>query len=276
MVATNTPRLQLAQYSAAGDTWPGRTGWNTLAQLLEGQVAEYSQGTQAARPAAGNIGRAYWAADTRRLWWDDGTIWTEVSPVGGGGVPAAALLGAAGAEGNSRVAARADHTHPMAAPPAPTAMNYNTGAVTGVSTAAARADHRHAFPALPPNTVKFAGGHSIERLDNSPLVIAPGGFWVIWDWTVDLPAGAMTLDGFVQLQSGGFGAGYLETYMDSVVQDSARFHNREQPGLHVIPFKIARTIPEAASHLFQVGFRSDPLSSGNFAAWNSHGYLAVL
>ncbi len=107
-------------WGGEGSTWPGVTGWNALLAAIYSKAAIGIQGVSGSRPAAGINARVYWATDTNRLYWDNGTTWTEVSPVGGGGTPTGQSLskaGAAGAEGTSRIAARADHSHPEPAWP---------------------------------------------------------------------------------------------------------------------------------------------------------------
>jgi hypothetical protein len=37
------------------------------------------QGNIGVRPVAGKIGRFYWAVDESLLYWDSGTVWTEVT-----------------------------------------------------------------------------------------------------------------------------------------------------------------------------------------------------
>ncbi|KWW97389.1 hypothetical protein LI90_4361 (plasmid) [Carbonactinospora thermoautotrophica] len=115
MAVTTTPRLGLQRWDAGSDPWPARAGWDQQQATLDNLVAIDLQGTAAARPAAGIRGRYYFAADTGRLYRDDGTQWIEVGPVGGAGPGGALAFGAAGVEGVSVRAARADHTHPMPA-----------------------------------------------------------------------------------------------------------------------------------------------------------------
>lgn len=151
MTKTQLPRTGVSQWSADSDTWPGRTGWDTELSNLNAVMAVSSQGTNAARPVAAYSGRYYWATDTQRLWYDTGTTWVECSPVGGGGTPTSNDVGDAGAEGSSRIAARADHQHALLAPGMdPVAMSYSGVAMSrGSSATVARADHAHALPAMP-------------------------------------------------------------------------------------------------------------------------------
>jgi hypothetical protein len=144
MTKTQLPRSGVSQWSAGTDIWPGRAGIDADFASLDGAMALWAQGTTAARPAAGKSGRYYWASDSLRLWYDNGTAWTEVSPVGGGGAPTTLAVAAAGAEGSSRIAARADHTHGFPVPAADPASVVYGGAVNrGAATTAARADHTH-------------------------------------------------------------------------------------------------------------------------------------
>lgn len=43
-------------------------------------AAMYSTGTIGGRPAAGTVGRIYFATDTTQLWWDTGSTWILVGP----------------------------------------------------------------------------------------------------------------------------------------------------------------------------------------------------
>jgi hypothetical protein len=92
-------RLGVSQWSSDTDVWPGRTGVNTELSTLNANAAKWGQGTTAARPVASTSGFYYWATDTQRLWVDNGTAWTEVSPVGGGGTPTQVDNGDTGVEG---------------------------------------------------------------------------------------------------------------------------------------------------------------------------------
>jgi len=151
---TVLPRTGVSSWSSDADAWPGRTGWDTELANLNDKVAIWGQGTTAARPTAGYAGRYWWATDSLRLFYDDGTQWTEVSPVGGGGAPTVITAGDIAAEGSSRIGARADHAHALPAPAAdPATVNYGGGTSRGSSGTLARADHGHALPALPYATV---------------------------------------------------------------------------------------------------------------------------
>ena len=113
MTSELTPRLGLTTYSSGADPHPGRAEHNARMARLDDLVAIALQGTAAARPAAGVRGRLYWSTDTSRLSWDTGTAWADVSTIGGGGAGAPVKVNAAGTEGTSARAARADHSHPL-------------------------------------------------------------------------------------------------------------------------------------------------------------------
>jgi hypothetical protein len=114
MAVTQDPRYGTNRWSAGSDPWPARAGWNALLDLLTTKAAIFAEGAFSARPAfsAAKKGTFYWATDQNRLYYQSATAWTEVSPVGGGGIPKAVKDGADGAEGVSRIGARADHIHP--------------------------------------------------------------------------------------------------------------------------------------------------------------------
>src|SRR6478735_2260475 len=146
MAKTQLARTGASQWSVDTDAWPARTGWNNELANFNAVVAVYGQGTTAARPAASRQGFYYFATDTLRLWYDNGTAWTEVSPVGGGGTPQPTAIGTAGSEGTSRIAARADHVHALSDPTVdPAAVTYGGAAGRGSSATPARADHTHAL-----------------------------------------------------------------------------------------------------------------------------------
>lgn len=120
MAVTTTPRLGLSRWSAGSDPWPARTGWDGQNGQLEAVAAIYSEGTLAERPAAvaGVTGRFYWAKDTHRLYYSDGTGWFEQGPIGGAGPGGNLAFGSDGIEGVSSRSARSDHTHKLPALPA--------------------------------------------------------------------------------------------------------------------------------------------------------------
>lgn len=116
MAVTQTPRLGLDQWSASTDPWPTRTGWNANQGKLDDQAAiDLQVDTTGERPPAGVRGRYCYVTGTGRLWRDTGAAWVEVGPVGGAGAGGPLAFGAAGVEGVSTRAARADHTHTMPA-----------------------------------------------------------------------------------------------------------------------------------------------------------------
>lgn len=91
------------------DAWPGRPGWNQMLAFIDNLAAQGLTGTTPARPAPGITSRFYFATDTQRIYFDTGSAWVEISPVGGGGPPAPNAPTAS--EGTSRIAARSDHVH---------------------------------------------------------------------------------------------------------------------------------------------------------------------
>lgn len=113
MTITKDPRFGQDRWGAGTDPWPARPGWNAQLDLITTKAALYSEGPFSARPpfSAAKAGTYFWATDQQKLYYQSATAWTEVSPVGGGGV-GRDLVGRAGTEGASRLAARADHTHP--------------------------------------------------------------------------------------------------------------------------------------------------------------------
>jgi len=147
---TQLPRLGLSQWSADADTYPGRTGWNTELSTINQNAAKWGQGLMSARPVAAYSGFYYFATDTQRLWYDNGSVWTEISPVGGGGTPQQIDIADTGSEGSSRIGARADHQHALPVPAVdPGALTFGNTVSRGSSATVARADHTHAIPALP-------------------------------------------------------------------------------------------------------------------------------
>ncbi|QDK01905.1 hypothetical protein SEA_VIBAKI_24 [Arthrobacter phage Vibaki] len=111
MAITPTTRFVLKKYTSGGDPHPSRTEFNTMIDAIENNAGMYSQGTTAARPAAGKAGRWYWDQTVSRMYYDDGVAWQDQNPNGGGGAGAKVVPGAAAIEGVSTKAARADHTH---------------------------------------------------------------------------------------------------------------------------------------------------------------------
>lgn len=111
MAIEKTPRLGLPKYTSGSDLHPNRTEFNALQDLLEGQVAISAQGTLAERPSAGVKNRIYWATDSARAYFDDGTQWLDINTNGGGGAGKEIVVAGTASEGTSARAARADHTH---------------------------------------------------------------------------------------------------------------------------------------------------------------------
>jgi hypothetical protein len=278
MTVTRTQRLGLALYSSGSDPWPGRTGWNELMGLLEGQTAEWAQGTIAARPTAGVAGRMYWATDTKRKYWDDGSAWTEESPVGGGGTPQRAKIGAAGSEGTSRVAARADHTHPITAPAAPAALVYGGPGTAGTSDTPARADHTHPMPALPVRAVPFDFSHRGGGKEGAPIVVAPGNSGWVYGLSYNVEwAGAAHWSTLLTFESFANAAVEFDVYVSGVIHRSGvRFHNRNRPGVHTVALDVAYASPADADVTVQVLARVDSWSTADLAFYESSGYFAVI
>ena len=73
-----TSRLSLP-YPAGSDTPDVPRDLEALADALD-HVAQYETGLLSARPAAGVMGRAYWATDERILYLDNGASWDSASP----------------------------------------------------------------------------------------------------------------------------------------------------------------------------------------------------
>lgn len=78
---------------------------NASLNAIDADMAGYSQGTFAARPAAGTAGMLYRATDTSQLFMDTGSTWLAVAPDAGAGAyrvvgEAAMTLGAADTAGN--------------------------------------------------------------------------------------------------------------------------------------------------------------------------------
>lgn len=117
MPDTVDPRFGQPLWADDNSSWPGVAGFTNIFKAIYGQAAIGRHGLTSAMGSPSTPDVFYWATDTKRLWSSgDGSAWTEVSPVGGGGVPQGQPYGRAiaGAEGTSRIAARADHKHPEA------------------------------------------------------------------------------------------------------------------------------------------------------------------
>lgn len=78
MAITETPRVGLPQWGAGTDPF-GRAQMNGAFANAEERVAIFDQDTIANRPAAGTLGRFFWATDELLLYYDTGTVWHEVT-----------------------------------------------------------------------------------------------------------------------------------------------------------------------------------------------------
>lgn len=167
MAITPTLRFLLKQYGSGGDPHPNRAEFNAMIDSLENNAAMFSQGITGARPAAGKRGRFYYDETVDRLYYDNGAAWKDANPNGGGGAGRALAIGAAGIEGTSARAARADHTHPLPLATAadPGAMSASDKAKLDGSTSAATADaiaRRDASGRIAVGT-PTAGGHATTK-----------------------------------------------------------------------------------------------------------------
>lgn len=113
MAEQTTPRLGLDKYTSGSDPHPNRAKFNASRDMMEQLIAIAQQGTIAARPPAGRGGALYCVTDqNNRVYFDNGTQWVEIAPVGGV-VPSSVAVNSTGSEGVSHRAARADHRHPF-------------------------------------------------------------------------------------------------------------------------------------------------------------------
>lgn len=96
---TFTPRLAMPR-PGLDDPADGPDAFNDLTDYLDPIATVYSQGTLAARPAAGVVGRLYWATDVRAFYYDDATAWRSVA--GTAGVGAALPILDVGVQGQNR------------------------------------------------------------------------------------------------------------------------------------------------------------------------------
>ena len=78
MAVTTTPRFGVTRWSDGADPF-NRLQMDSSHEAIETKGAIYLQGTQAARPAAGTVGRFYYATDTVTFFYDDGIAWRNVS-----------------------------------------------------------------------------------------------------------------------------------------------------------------------------------------------------
>lgn len=78
MAVTTTPRFGITRWSTGTDPF-NRLQMDGSHEAIESKGAIYLQGTAAARPTAGTIGRFYYATDTTAFFYDDGIAWRSVS-----------------------------------------------------------------------------------------------------------------------------------------------------------------------------------------------------
>lgn len=78
MAVTTTPRFGVTRWSDGADPF-NRLQMDGSHEAIETKGAIYLQGTQAARPSAGTVGRFYYATDTATFFYDDGIAWRNVS-----------------------------------------------------------------------------------------------------------------------------------------------------------------------------------------------------
>jgi hypothetical protein len=78
MAVTTTSRFGITRWSAGTDLFT-RAHMDGSHAAIEQRGAIYLQGTAAARPSAGTIGRFYYATDTAVFTYDDGVAWVNVS-----------------------------------------------------------------------------------------------------------------------------------------------------------------------------------------------------
>jgi hypothetical protein len=148
MAVTLTPRVGLTLASADTDPFPTRTTRNADMNAIEAAMAIYGQGNLSARPAAGKVGRFYWASDQpvgQKVYYDNGTAWELILPSAGGAASAQAP-GDVAAAGTSTAFARSDHKHGLPAwAGSAVDLDYLGGAAGSASTFS-RGDHKHALP----------------------------------------------------------------------------------------------------------------------------------
>lgn len=78
MAVTTTSRLGITRWSTGADPFT-RAQMDGSFAALETNAAMYLQGIATARPAAGTVGRYYYATDTNVFSYDDGTGWRTVA-----------------------------------------------------------------------------------------------------------------------------------------------------------------------------------------------------
>jgi hypothetical protein len=112
---TVDPRFGQPLWADDNSSFPGVAGFTNIFRAIYGKSAIGRHGLTSAMGPPTTPDVFYWATDTKKLWASgDGSAWTEVSPVGGGGLPLGQPYGPKSlpSEGTSRIAARADHKHP--------------------------------------------------------------------------------------------------------------------------------------------------------------------
>src|SRR3954465_5281572 len=77
-MAGTTTRLQLP-YPVAADNVDVPRDVKALTDKLDPLAAVFATGTNAARPAAGTVGRFYFATDTGQLYFDTGAAWVALN-----------------------------------------------------------------------------------------------------------------------------------------------------------------------------------------------------
>lgn len=84
-MSTTTTRMAIPHPDSADN--PGLvTDLAALANQIDATAAMYAQGTFAARPAVGKVGRIYYATDTLQHFWDTGAAWVALGTVTPAGV----------------------------------------------------------------------------------------------------------------------------------------------------------------------------------------------
>lgn len=92
MTRVVSPRYQVSRPSETLRDEPADVPAD-IKRVVDGleQSAMYGQGIQASRPAAAIAGRLYYATDTAQLYWDTGSTWIAVGPVGADSLTAAQI-----------------------------------------------------------------------------------------------------------------------------------------------------------------------------------------
>lgn len=114
MPVNQEERFGTDRWSSAADPWPGRAGWNALLDKITNFAVKFLPRTVTNRPAAGIDGRQWMDPATKRMWWDNGVEWIEMSPVGSATTATTIKPGDTATAGTGRVAARENHKHAIA------------------------------------------------------------------------------------------------------------------------------------------------------------------